>query len=151
MRYTVEQAYLEGRRIPEGFTRQSVERHMSHAADPESLRLLVGLASSTGIAARLRQLEVAATAIMDAALQADQPDAKTALAALREARHVLHEMSALTESLESGHGGDGTERPDLDAAIAAKLGMDPRTKPSPATREPDGSPRAILGGGEGEA
>jgi hypothetical protein len=132
-RYTIEQKYLEsgtGRDTP--YTRQEIERHMSHAADPRALRLVTDLANASAVAGRLRALETMAVQIMDAALMrqivtlADgtqvqrEPDLKIALSALREARSTIVEMGKITETLQSQHESD-EERPDLDDAIAAYL------------------------------
>lgn len=131
-RYSVEQTYLEsgsGRDTP--YTRQEIERHMSHVADPRALRLVTDLANASAVAGRLRALETMAAQIMDAAINPpdilldgvvikQQPDLKVALAALREARATIHEMSQITETL-SGQNEQAEERPDIDDAISEYL------------------------------
>ncbi len=131
-RYSVEQTYLEsGSGRGTQYTRQEIELHMSHVADPRALRLVTDLSTASSVAGRLRALEVRATQIMDAAL-ANQlvkvgdaivempPDLKIALSALREARATLVEMGKITETLQSQHE-HSEERPDLDDAIASYL------------------------------
>lgn len=142
-RYTVEQDYLEGNHRGTEYSRQAVERHMSHVADPRALSLVTDLANASSIAGRLRQLEVMAAKIMDAALSPPAilidgkpfqppPDAKVALQALREARATLDAISKLTATLESQHD-PNEERPDLDDAISAYLSG----KDIPATTQAD--------------
>lgn len=132
LRYSVEQAYLEGSGDMRPFRRQQVERHMSHLADPQALKLVTNLTEATAVASRLRQLEVTAMAILDAALSppplivdghpvAQQADGKLALAALREVRHTLVEIGKLASTLDSRNT-SAEERPDLDDAIAAYVG-----------------------------
>ena len=92
---------------------------MAHVTDAETLRAVTDIASASAVASRLRALESLAYAIIDRALVDD--DGKLALAALREARQVLGDMARLSDALVTHD--VGAERPDLDAAIAAHLGV----------------------------
>ena len=130
---------------------------MSHVADPRALTLVTDITNATSVAGRLRQLEVMATKIMDAALQPtikryynrktnewyeveEGPDGRLALAALKEVRATLHEMSALTETLAGQHEAV-EERPDIDNLLndflrGKMVGPD---DPAPADDEPAGA------------
>lgn len=150
-RYAVEQRYLEDgsgvRDLP--YTRQEIEAHMSHVADPRALAMVTDLTNASAVAGRLRALETTAVKIMDLALapqyveQPDgsrivmPPDPKVALAALREARATIVEMGRLTQTLESQHD-EAEERPDLDAAIGDYL----RGKDIPVADPPSAAPTA---------
>lgn len=129
----VEDAYLNGLRI-DRYTRPQVDRHMAHVADRQTLRQVSELASASAVAARLRQLELAATAILDLAIA--QADGKLAIQALREARATIATMSQLAGGLAASQSED-SERPDLDAAIAKRLGAtEPSVTGKAAANEP---------------
>lgn len=125
-----------GRPIP-NYSRAAVERHLAHAVDPRTLRALTDLASASGVAARLHQLAMTAAAIMDSALAAD--DGRLALQALKEARVTLEAMSRLSGALSDS--GISDTRPDLDAALSARLGLGPE---SSAASADDSAPRRAL-------
>lgn len=139
-RYIIEQQYLTGERIMR-YSRQQVERHLSHSVDQKSLREVTDLAGAAAIASRLRQLELTAARIMDAALSEREvtlpdgtkitqlPDGKLALQALREARSTLAEMAKLSDTL-SRAGEKSEENLALDDALWTALGMDAPPRPA---------------------
>lgn len=117
-RYLVEQAYLLGEPTTP-FDRRTVGAHLRHASG-QALADVEDLASASAVAARLRDLEVKATAILDAAIQ--QGDPRTALQALKEARATIAEMGRQAGHLAASKQGEGSSRPDLDALILGHLG-----------------------------
>lgn len=141
--YSIEQAYLEGKPIPT-YSRAQVERHLAHVTDRATLQQVTDLASASGVAARLHQLAMTATGIMDAALKPNADgnvDARLALMALKEARATLAQISTLTGALE-GTGAEGESRPDLDEALSARLGVLTGQAGTPSAPE-DRGPRAL--------
>jgi hypothetical protein len=135
-RYKVEDLYLQGDlayvRQSYHFTRHEVEAHMGHVADPEVLRTIAGLTNATAVAARLRQIEQAQGAILEAALTGVEieqedgsllkvpPDLKLALAATRELRASLVELAKMDDKVDSQQG-SSVERVDLDSMLADYL------------------------------
>lgn len=115
----IELAYITGDRdyaMP--FTRAQVERHMSHVAEPEALKLVLGMSSATALAARARHIENMATQILDKAMS--EGNANLALKAIRELRPTMELQGRIAGSLVDRVAIDQA-RPDLDDAIAAKL------------------------------
>lgn len=125
-RYLVESEYIASGRTGR-YSRQELETHLSHTTSPDALRQVSDLASASAVASRLRQLEGLATDIIEDALASH--DGKLAVSALREARATIVEMSKLSGSLIAHD--EGSERPDLDAAIARAIGRPDLVKDEP--------------------
>lgn len=115
----IEQAYLTGdQEFEYPYSRAKIETHVSHLADQESLALIGGAASMSGVAARLRMLESTTMGILDEALK--EGDHKTALNAVKEARNSIELMSKLAGHLIERYEVQDV-RPDIDAEIDRRL------------------------------
>lgn len=117
-RYEIEQSYLMGERRTFRFSRAKLEAHAAHLAEPESLRLALGMSSAVAVAARLRMLESQVTQVLDDAMASGS--GTLALKAVREARETMKLMANLGAHLAE-RASNPIGRPDVDDAILEAL------------------------------
>jgi len=143
-RYEIEQAYLMGERRTFRYSRAKLEAHAAHLAEPESLRLALGMSSAVAVAARLRMLESQVTQVLDAAMK--EGSGSLALKAVREARETMKLMANLGAHLAE-RASNPIGRPDVDDAILEALrsrGVNAAQRTESDDDGPSSSPSAPL-------
>lgn len=135
----------ERRQFP--VSRATIERHMAHVTEPEALKLALGMSATVALAARLRNLESQATAVLDLAMTPDPETRKVnpslALKAVREVRATIELMGRVAGTLVDRVDKD-QQRPDLDRSIEEALAAKGQVR-APATKTEHFDPGPTVG------